>query len=188
MSSYAEAILDAFTREIRLIDTADFSSTIFPFLNEVMSLLPKWNIPSTNPRYQKLFQQVLHTYVSHFVGKDPTKSPNWVRRPVRCTCGDCQWLNQFLVNPDVKVGRFPMDPGRQAHLHQQIGSDCIHETERLGWPQILVVTKTSDGIEWAFSDWKKRKNEVKNMICSLGEFKLRQLLVEKHGDITQLSI
>lgn len=63
-----------------------------------------------------------------------------------------------------------MDPGRRAHLHQQIGSDCIHETERLGWPQTLVVTKTSDGIAWAFSDWKKRKNEAKNLIRSLGEF------------------
>ena len=58
--------------------------------------------------------------------------------------------------------------------------------QRLGWPQTLVVTKTSDGIAWAFSDWKKRKNEAKNLIRSLGEFKLRQLLVEKYGDITQL--
>ena len=78
MSSYAEAILDAFTLEIRLIiDTADSSSTIFPF-SELMSLLPKWNIPFTNPRYQKLFQQVSHTYVTRFVGKDLIKSPNWV--------------------------------------------------------------------------------------------------------------
>ena len=122
ISSCAEAILGAFTLETHLIDTADFSSTIFLFLNELMSLLPKWNIPFTNPRYQQLFQQVLHTHVTRFANKDPTKSPNWV------PCGDCQWVNQFLVNPDVKAGRFPMDPGRRAHLHQQIGSDCIHET------------------------------------------------------------
>jgi hypothetical protein len=111
MSSYAEAVLDAFTLKIRLIDTADFSSTIFPFLNELMSLLPKWSIPFTNPRYQQLFQQVLHTYVTRFVGKNPTKSPNWVR-PAATASG-----SKFLVNPDVKVGRFPMDPGRRAHLH-----------------------------------------------------------------------
>ena len=53
--------------------------------------------------------------------------------------------------------------------------------QRLGWPQTLVVTKTSDGIEWAFSDWKKRKNEAK--IVSLSRRIQAEAIVEKCGGI-----
>jgi hypothetical protein len=83
---------------------------------------------------------------------EPIQPPADWSRPVdfKCPCPDCKMLARFLLDPEAKVGRFPLRKERRQHLHQQIDScrcDCTHVTDRRGSPQTLVCTKTQASYE-----------------------------------------
>ncbi|UPK94589.1 hypothetical protein LCI18_005524 [Fusarium solani-melongenae] len=86
-------------------------------------------------RYQKLFTTFLKAYLDKYVGREPVYNRSFVRPRVHCNCGNCERLNEFLVDPSREVGRFAVNKQRRAHLHQ--GLDTVHvgythTTERRG--------------------------------------------------------
>ena len=78
----------------------------------------------------------------------PPKKPTDYRRvdKLSCTCVDCRVLSQFLMNPEQREIRMPLNKERRRHLHDVISSDrcdLTHVTERSGRPYTLVCTKTT---------------------------------------------
>jgi len=84
-----------------------------------------------------------------------------------------------------------MGKQRRAHLHQRIErtkESYIHETERGGNPQTLVVTKTRAGWQAKVKDWKKRRAEAMGVFKSYGQDTLRKLLGDQYAEIVSGSL
>lgn len=74
---------------------------------------------------------------------------------ISCGCGDCRTLNAFLRDQTRKVGRFQVAEKRRQCLQKQFaGIHVTHETERMGSPYILTVTKTGGAYTVTLKEWK----------------------------------
>ena len=76
----------------------------------------------------------------------PTVPMNW-RQDVKpaCTCVDCRALNVFDHDANAQACRFHVRQYRRQHLENVIDQrdlDMTHVTDRRGFPQTLVCTKT----------------------------------------------
>lgn len=71
---------------------------------------------------------------------------NWSQNiTFSCSYADCAQLLKFLRDPKEMQHRFKMGKAKRFHLHRQLDDnscDATHQTERIGNPQTLVVTKT----------------------------------------------
>ncbi|KAK3400751.1 hypothetical protein B0T20DRAFT_152426 [Sordaria brevicollis] len=131
-----------------------------PLLWSLIPLITANGIPYTTPLYQSLYRSILTRYINHFVGRQPVSSNSLIRPRVRCSCGDCNLLNQFLESPTRSVGRFAVNKARRQHLHNKLDGeriDCTHLSERNTIPHTLVVTKTFRAHDQRMKAWKQRK-------------------------------
>lgn len=145
--------------------------------------------------YRLLFQSCLSQHVQRYVGQEPVQI-NWSRNAVRCSCRDCINLNNFLRSPVDQVGRFKVEKSRRHHLHVQLDAytDCKHETERIGYPETLVVTKQGTSFAEKLEGWKRRSAiAIKELhaldgpeVSADSETYLKKLLAERYDEIMTL--
>jgi hypothetical protein len=187
LTTQTDGLLESLISEARVVDIRDYESMLLPFLKQTKQVLKDHNIPLCHVSFRRLYQTILISYITRYVGKKPERGINWTRPNVGCRCGDCAGLNQFLSSPSQIVGRFPVAKKRRQHLHQMLdrsGSDCTHVTERYGSPQTLLVTKTHDNLARAVKKWEQRAEEARKWILDLGKRDLEQLLCPNYEDLT----
>ncbi|CAH0055571.1 unnamed protein product [Clonostachys solani] len=160
-----------------------------PVFNSLIKVLVKHEIPLETPMYQQLFSKFYHALLNNFVKRQPSKDNTLSRPGVPCSCADCNHLNHFLSSTTQRVGRFAVNKKRRQHLHNQIDRhriDCTHETERVGSPQTLVMTKTNKQHEQARRNWKIRFEWAHKVLGDLDQGQLLQLLGQEYTAITQM--
>ena len=184
------------------VDPAAFKDVLIPFL---VCLLEEHERPSalasdssrgiplsstidTQHKWGAICLGVLQLYLSRYVQTEPPKSSASLARPrVSCNCQDCFSLNLFLASPTQQVGRFAIGQARRQHLHQKLnGSDCTHETERIGNPQTLVVTKKDRAIE-QHQAWELRRKQAEVEISEFDQDLLKTVLGRKYKDIVGIA-
>lgn len=186
----AKTILDKVVSDADRINTSDFHTMLLPFLKEVVLVLRAQSIPLTDSRFQALYQSVINSYITRYVGMEPAPPPNWTRPQAGCGCADCVRLDEFLVSPTEPVGRFPMAEKRRKHLHNQLESqrgDYTQDTERTRSPYTLVVTKTNKSYNDALHKWQARREEARSDIRAIGDKNLRALLGDRYAELTQFT-
>lgn len=95
------------------------------------------------------------------------KKKDWsITAKLSCTCSDCETLSKFLQADTIQYLCWPMGKDRRAHIHQKIdglGVPVTHQTEHIGSPHKLILTKTDK----LFSQAKERFDRIeKNIILS----------------------
>ncbi|HNF12667.1 MAG TPA: hypothetical protein PK453_03290 [Leptospiraceae bacterium] len=77
----------------------------------------------------------------------PREPSDWRQETViQCSCRDCQALNQFIQDPDLKIFKISASKDRRRHLHRQVDNyncDMTHVTDRKTSPETLIFTKTT---------------------------------------------
>jgi hypothetical protein len=134
-----------------------------PFLYRLLPAMLKRGISLESPYYQTLYSTLLAAYATKYVGREPAKDHNLIRRQVACKCNDCTPLNRFLVNPEEETQSFTVNKQRRAHMHQKLDAariDCTHLTNHWGSTHTMVVTKTFPANEAARQQWKDRRAEA----------------------------
>ncbi|CAH0025690.1 unnamed protein product [Clonostachys rhizophaga] len=183
-----ESFASRFVEQASKLPATSFSLWM-PVLHGLIKVLVRHEIPLDTPRYQQLFTKFHHAFLNNFVKRQPPKNVSLSRPGVPCTCADCNHLNHFLSSATQRVGRFPVAKKRRQHLHNQIDRhhiDCTHETERVGSPQTLIVTKTNKQNEQARRNWKVRYEWAHKVLGDLDQGQLLQLLGEEYTSITQM--
>lgn len=145
------------------IEASMFHSLWLPFLGALAEFCEANSIPTSSPDYRQIFAAILTAYFETYVGEEPIKNGSLAWPFVRCDCKDCTRLNKFLADPDRTVARYPMRDSRRQHLHMSLDVariDCTHQTERIGPPYTLVVTKKFPHHATDITEWKKRKAEA----------------------------
>ncbi|KAJ3458590.1 hypothetical protein MRS44_012699 [Fusarium solani] len=172
------------------IEAAELPHLWIPFLRKVDAALDYSTMSSDElSRYQKLFTTFLKAYLDKYVGREPVCNRSLIRPRVHCSCGDCERLNEFLVDRSREVGRFAVNKQRRAHLHQGLDSahvDCTHTTERRGSPQTLVVTKTFKQIAQRLQSWTTRRTEATKELVRFDQDRLKKLLGDAYTAITNM--
>ncbi|KAF2817338.1 uncharacterized protein BDZ99DRAFT_565102 [Mytilinidion resinicola] len=180
-----QAILTAFSTAS--VKREEYNTLVIPLLYLLTSLLPRFSISLGSTHTQEVFRITLLNYLTHFVSHEPRKPQDWARPTVTHWCEDCISLNRFLSNPNAQEGRFSLNEKRRNHLDRQLSaSHCKRETERMGIPYTLVVTKTNRGHEELLAAWKQRVKLAKTKIKGLGELELKEALGDSYDSIMQL--
>lgn len=160
-----------------------------PFLRSLLSVLGSNRVPFSTPYYQQLFRTVSTTYITKYVGREPSRDTNLARPRVNCDCRDCGPLNTFLVSATENVARFRVGKQRRQHLHQKLDSadiDCTHTTLREGSPQTLVVTKSFKHNAVARKLWTSRRAEASALFTSFPQVRLQLLLGQDYSKIVSM--
>ncbi|XP_065882892.1 uncharacterized protein [Dysidea avara] len=85
-----------------------------------------------------------------------------------CTCSDCTELKQFMQHPDITQSRFRLGKSRRQHLEDQLRiakADATCQTERVGTPHTLVVTKTQASYEREVEKHKVHRELLASLQC-----------------------
>lgn len=94
-------------------------------------------------------------------------------------------MDDFLVDPNSKVVRFPLAKARRGHLHSRLGgSGCTHETEHRGSPHTLVVTKTQKAWEESHRAWEERCKVARQNLNVMDTPVLKKLLGDRYEELT----
>ncbi|RDL31044.1 uncharacterized protein BP5553_09833 [Venustampulla echinocandica] len=169
----------------------NFDTIFIPLLQQLSRSLHDKNISVQGTSFKGFFQDLLRSYVVIHVGPEPKLAADWTRSRTSCPCHDCSELNIFLINPHQQVWRFPVAKMRRLHIHrilETMGGGFTHETERIGSPQTLVVTKTQASYLAARQAWPKRCSIAKGYLQSFNANILRELLGDLFDPIMSLSV
>ncbi|KAH0562687.1 hypothetical protein GP486_002644 [Trichoglossum hirsutum] len=154
------------------VDTSCFSAIFLPLLSTLILDLDVRSIPISTPRFHQFAHGILILYLARHVGPQPREPTSWKRPACGCSrrCTDCNALDQFLADPERKLGRFPLAKPRRDHLQRQLelgGSKCTYGTDEKGLPHELVVTKTDKGWKGAQKAWRGRCREAVKAVKGL---------------------
>jgi len=112
--------------------------------------------------------RVLQYYIQCCVGKEPPLPRNWTLPTGGCGCGDCNAVNQFLKDPQQRVGRFPLSSSRRAHLHQQFtdarNAPYTVTTLRGTNPNVWEMTKTLGSAGLIHEAWVNRRADAEQWL------------------------
>ena len=85
-----------------------------------------------------------------------------------CSCKDCAELKKFLSHPTQTQCRFSIGKGRRQHLQNQLYRiDVTYETERIGMPHTLVVTKTNETYQREVKKLEQKQEQEQALLASL---------------------
>lgn len=178
------------TASVPEIRGVEIQSLWIPALRRITTVLDCSAMTASElPHHQQLFTTFLKAYIERYVGREPVHDGNLVRPAVSCRCGDCERLNEFLVDPRRKVDGFAVKKKRRAHLHRRLEAamvDCTHETEHMGSPQTLVVTKTCTMVPVLRQAWAARRTEAIKELVRFDQDKLKKLLGDEYTAITNM--
>ncbi|KAL6360247.1 hypothetical protein LRP88_05951 [Fusarium phalaenopsidis] len=178
------------TANVPKISNTELHHLWVPFLRKITTTLDCSTMsPSELSHYQQLFTTFLKAYLERYVCREPVYNGNFVRPLVSCNCIDCERLNEFLADPACEVGRFAVNKQRRGHLHRKLQGakiDCTHETERVGSPQTLVVTKTFRMVAAWLQTWMARRTEATKQLVHFDQNKLKKLLGDEYTAIINM--
>ena len=183
-----EAIMGKLVAASGTVISSAIETLFIPLLTHLVELLrSNGNPPYSDPPFQTFFQNIIDSYVRRYIGNEPAKPQDWALNQRGCGCRDFQGLDDFLTDPHARIRRFPVGKQRRAHLHQKLdGTGCTHETERLGNPQTLIVTKTRSVWEKAHKAWQDRCLSAKQIFEKMGLEELKLLLEDRFEEVTEL--
>ena len=182
MKTETQEVLSKLENEAASNDPIAFESFFLPLLHHLIQL----HVPLAEPRYKKLFRDILLAYATRYVQPEPTTPGDWARRPEGCGCSDCYSLDRFLTDPSLQLKRFPVSKSRRHHLHCMLNdTEYTHETDRKG-VETLVVTKPASRSTIKFEQWKTRFLKAKREIENLDQGVLREMLGEDFVFLSRL--
>lgn len=187
----AELLVNKIIEQVPQLSGIDIHTFWVPFLDFLVPRLVENQIPLETARYQQMFTTVIKSYITRFVKRAPSTEKSLARKPVSCNCLDCTPLNRFLVDSAQEVARFAVNKQRRAHLHQKLdaaGIDCVHETERVGSPQSLIVTKTFRQMKQARHNWDTRRTVARQTLQEFDQTQSRPLLGDSYSSLITLQI
>ncbi|KAL8690810.1 MAG: hypothetical protein Q9218_003836 [Villophora microphyllina] len=198
LSDEVKSLVQKITTSCESVAMTAFETLLLPFLKILRDLCRDGDRISIDDasendmtsKFSPLYQGVLASYLTRFVGAEPVHPSDWRRPSKGCgshTCADCKQLDRFLTSPTQQRGRFPIYNNRRAHLHGLVDGDLglTHDTERTGSPQTLVITKTDKGWQNEHRLWKCGCLTAKSQMEAL-EPELRRLLGDRYNEITGL--
>ncbi|KAI1374042.1 hypothetical protein F4677DRAFT_447687 [Hypoxylon crocopeplum] len=175
--------------QVKQVKGQEFGLFWIPVLSGLLAILKKHKINlRTPPRWMQMYQSSFQAYLKNYVRDKPSKA-TFPDQLVCCSCRDCTSLNQFLADPNEKVGRFPMSKDRRAHLQSRIEYakiDCTHKKEHWGNPHTLVVTKTTSQLDSSLDSWWQRRVQAENQLEAFDQDMLRTVLDDKFDEIMSM--
>jgi hypothetical protein len=96
------------------------------------------------------------------LAKPKRASDDWsIARRSPCRCALCKKLDTFLRSRTLRTMKWPLAKESRAHVHRALdGYAVTHETERVGSPYTLVLTKTKQ----LFADEARERREMTAML------------------------
>lgn len=156
-----------------------FHSLLLPLLGHLALICSPHEISS----FKNLFRLTLVKYILLYVKPEPQPPADWTRTKKGCGCGDCQQLDRFILDPNKKVGHFPMAETRRRHLSGRVSGEYLEDTEPYGSPPTLVLTKTTKGFQAEKNAWQERVDQGFKQLSKLGS---REVLKSVLGDLFPL--
>jgi hypothetical protein len=188
MNEQVNALLNVIRQVAETYDQKYFKHFFLPFLRSFVPVYIEQKQSISTMDSFNIYQWVLSSYSRRYVGQKPPPQTSWARTPTSCSCRDCVALNHFIISPIEHVGRFAVNKSRRQHLHQildELGKVAyIHETERYGRPQTLVVTKMQTLLEQKRQAWYMRRTEAIKEFNTFGLTTLRDILGDRFAEIT----
>ncbi|KAK4215753.1 hypothetical protein QBC37DRAFT_386003 [Rhypophila decipiens] len=160
----------------------EFSPVWVPFLASFIETFQTRGIDLSSPRSQQLGSAILDSYLSKYLGKEPTQDLDYSRPRLRtsCVCADCTQLNHFLVSPTRNTLRIPAPKKRRQHLHNMLDADgrgrCSHQTDRSTRPETLVIEKYGWPTDQPKQAWRDRAAAILKEIGKFDQDGLRKIL------------
>ncbi|KAH0538910.1 hypothetical protein FGG08_004501 [Glutinoglossum americanum] len=173
------------------VDPSALPHILLPFLGRLLEPLASDNVPLTAPSYHAFVSHLLTTYITRYIRPKPIHPNNWTRVCLGCGCDACNALDEFLISPTRRVGRFPVTKAQRAHLHRKLhGGACKLKTKRVGSLQELVITKTETIWQGQLREWEGRCGDAVSWFEEVGhvvdEEGVREVLREKFKDVVRL--
>ena len=187
-----EQVTSRLANEAARIHINIFQAIYLPLLKRLTKAIEDRNISIEGSPFQRLYQQLLCTYIVRFVKEEPVTPKNWTRPTVSCSCNDCRDLSAFLSDPLKDCGRFTMAQKRRQHLEHQIKYGLCHpdiktDTDKKGSTHTLVVTKTKAQYNKDHKDWAQRCAIASKHLQGVGKNLLRPYLSETYEAVMSLS-
>ncbi|POW03046.1 hypothetical protein PSTT_11363, partial [Puccinia striiformis] len=160
-ANFLESFFQQINAQLATFSIEHMRQLWIPFLCQLISALVARSIPLKTPIYQQLTRHFIKHLDDTAIGPRPQKLKIPIHQ-VKCQCGDCVELNQFLKNTKQSEHQFKIVKAKRVHLEKQIGIDrvpCICKTVDTGSPHILIVTKI-DVLAEKMSKWKILQGEV----------------------------
>ena len=151
------------------------------FLFHILGKLPLADLPDA--QYQRLFQQIVRSFIDGYVGRQPAKPKDWQRKPCGCACAHCIALDRFLRNANKESESFRIPTPQRKHLEKRLHeTDCKVSTDNTsGIPYSLVVTKVEGNWRKKVPAWQERQRQAGKLVEKLGKDKLWPMLGDKYG-------
>jgi len=124
--------------------------------------------------YQTLFNVVLNELKKEHAN-GLRRANDWsIREKIPCACDDCLVLKDFLTSKQSKTMTWPLAKKRRAHIHRaidELGVPVTHQTEHIGSPHKLVLTKTNK----LHTQAKKRFTTLEQTLADLSKTTTKSL-------------
>ncbi|WAQ85761.1 hypothetical protein PtA15_6A390 [Puccinia triticina] len=162
-ANLAEPFIQQINEHSARFTAEDMQKLWMPFLYQLIPDLVTRSGPLTKPSHEELTRQFINRYSDTTLGPCPNSGTINRRSPqVRCPCGDCANLNNFLQDTSQRVWRHRATKAQRFHLHQRIDGaniDCTHVTNRNTNPETLVVTKRYS-VQDEINKWTKQQKDL----------------------------
>ncbi|KAI0460213.1 hypothetical protein F5B21DRAFT_498814 [Xylaria acuta] len=181
---------DIFMKKITLeaasINGAKFENLWIPLLQSLLSDSEKLEISLSDQSWQKFYQTILESFLLSYVGK-ALPNPDFVRKPVSCSCNECRELNQFLLDPTQRVRSFNRPtPSQRTHFLQMFPSnrnDCTNS----GNPHNVIAKIEDPKIERERNSRERRKLKAAKHLRAFDSEKLRTALAGRYDAVMTMS-
>ncbi|KAI0100422.1 hypothetical protein GGR51DRAFT_356034 [Nemania sp. FL0031] len=181
-----DMFVEKISTEAKSIPPGSFEDLWIPLLQDLLFACKKLKFSLTDASWQRLYQEVLGSFLLRFVGKQ-TPNPDPVKKRVACPCGPCRRLNCFLTDPTEMTGRLALTNAQRNHIEHKLsvfGINCWVEKDAYD----VVVFKKSRKVRENERLWEKRKLEAAKHLYAFDQEKLRTVLADKYESIMMMSM
>ncbi|KDR72653.1 hypothetical protein GALMADRAFT_142951 [Galerina marginata CBS 339.88] len=145
-----------------------FNELYNPLIPRLRALLTNKNQDICSPPFVDFLQVLIGLYLRDILGKKGQMLNNNLRK-IGCGCGDCNLLDNFILNPTTTSTTFRLVQARRTHLERHIATArdlCTYTTIRSGSPHGVQVTKLPAVVQ--ASMWESRQKAAKAFLTSIG--------------------
>ena len=159
--------------EAAVLTEESFGRFIMPSLSSFANTLQRQTISIKGPLYAEIYLKIVWLYIHRFLDPEPSPPQNWTREVSICSCQDCQWLNRFLRDPEVRDTVFMSNAGRRSHLQAVLSrlpsrpADCSQT--RKGRSYTLSISKNTNEYKQAKKSWTRKKANSESVLNLLGK-------------------
>jgi hypothetical protein len=190
LKSELDQVIARFSRDGSLASASILETVYLPFL----VVLAKWIEKSKAlkfPSFQKLYQNILSSFISQSVTRQPSAPRDWTRRTWGRGCMNCRFLDAFLSNPSRESFEFRRPSDEITHLQNRLGDEIRAgslqvSADRSGSPHGLLVKKTTKPYDDEVRAWRHKCSKIRQIINSIGFPRLQAVLGAGYGSIMSL--